>query len=320
MKDLKKKIITVLSSSPKPLMAKEIAKAIGGIDKTKINPILYAYPDEFSKNSSHEWSYALAHKPSIAPPTKTLPADQKIEKELLERLRKIYGSTAKFQPGQKEAIVDLLNGKKTIVIQKTGWGKSLVYLMTAKILRDNGKGPAIIISPLLSLMDDQAKKDEVSKQKLKIRFINTPNKDHWDEIYDEIRNNEIDVIMIAPEKLDNVKFLKEIESIIPKVSLFVIDEAHCISDWGHDFRPDYMRILKFTKKLAKGTPILATTATANSRVLSDIKEQIGEDAVVRRGELERKNFYIDILDIGTESAKKEWLVKTLPKLYQKTRE
>ena len=320
MNNLKKKIIDVLSKSSKPLMAKEIAKEIGGVDKTKINPILYAYPEEFSKNDSHEWHYVKSNIVS-SPTILSTKIDSSLDKDLSERLKKIYGPTAKFHDGQKEAIVDLLNNKKTIVVQSTGWGKSLVFFLVTKILREAKKGPVVIISPLLSLMEDQTTKREVKKQNLQLEFINTTNKDKWPIIYEKIRQNKVDAIMIAPEKLDNPQFLKEIEAIIPTVSMFVIDEAHCIADWGHDFRPDYMRILSFVCKLKKGTPILATTATANERVIEDIKSQIVdnkyEDVIIRRGNLDRQNFKIDILDLGTDARKMDWLYKNLPRLYQK---
>ena len=317
--NLKKKIIDVLSNSTKPLMAKEIAKKIGNVDKTKINPILYAYPEIFLRNDAFEWRYVNARVSSHSTysPVET---SCSFDEELDKRLKNIYGPAAKFHDGQKEAIVDLLNNKKTIVVQSTGWGKSLVFFLVTKMLRDAKKGPVVIISPLLSLMEDQVSKREVKKQNLKLVFINTTNKDKWPAIYEKIRQNQVDAIMIAPEKLDNPQFLKEMESIIPKVSMFVIDEAHCISDWGHDFRPDYMRILAFVSKLKKDTPILATTATANERVIEDIKSQIvyntHEEVIIRRGNLDRKNFKIDILDLGTNANKMDWLYKNLPRLCQ----
>lgn len=239
--------------------------------------------------------------------------------DLLSRLKAIYGPSAKFSDGQEEAIRDLLAGKKTLVVQKTGWGKSLVYFMATKIFREHGNGPAIIISPLLALMEDQAEKKEVKNQGLNVRYINsTPeNKQEWPLIYEEIEQDKVDAIMIAPEKLDNPQFLEMMEDVIPRVSLFVIDEAHCIADWGHDFRPDYMRILDFVSKLTPGTPVLATTATANKRVTKDILSQIGEDVVIRRGDLERKNFKIDILDLKNDFYKKKWLFKFIPILCEK---
>lgn len=316
MENIKEQIIKVLSKSDNPLKAKDIAKKIDGVDKSVINSILYAYPTEFEKNELHEWCYIKAINVS----TNNKPHqmfNSSLDKELSDRLEKIYGSGAVFHEGQKEAIVDLISGKKIIVVQSTGWGKSLVFFLVAKMLRDLGKGPVVIISPLLSLMEDQQKKDEVKKQKLTLEFINSTNKPEWSDIYEKIRKNKVDAIMIAPEKLDNPKFLDEMESIIPKVSMFVIDEAHCISDWGHDFRPDYMRILSFVDKLKKGTPILATTATANDRVIEDIKAQIvkkGENLIIHRGVLDRTNFKIDILDLGTNERKMDWLYRNLPKL------
>ena len=319
MKVIKNQIIKILSISEKPLKAKEIVKKIEGADKTQINSILYAFPDEFEKNDLHEWRY-IKKQYALVADKETTPKNDGLDKELLVRLKKIYGSGATFHKGQKEAIIDLISGKKIIVVQSTGWGKSLVFFLVAKMLRDSGKGPVVIISPLLSLMEDQKKKDEVKNQNLTLEFINSTNKDNWPDIYDRIHKNKVDAIMIAPEKLDNPQFLNEMENIIPKVSMFVIDEAHCISDWGHDFRPDYMRILSFVDKLKKGTPILATTATANERVIEDIETQIvkkGEKVILYRGELDRTNFNIDVLDLGTNERKMNWLYNNLPKLCAK---
>ena len=176
MKITKDQIINILSNSNKPLKAKDIAKAIGGVDKTQINPILYAHPSVFFKNELHEWSCEKTDKISQQFNLHSGCDDHILEKDLLVRLKRIYGSKAEFKTGQKEAIIDLLKGQKTIVVQSTGWGKSLVFYLTTKILRDNKKGPAVIISPLCSLMEDQIKKNEVKKQNLQLEFINTSNK------------------------------------------------------------------------------------------------------------------------------------------------
>ena len=236
-----------------------------------------------------------------------------LNKELIN----IYGEGAIFHDGQDIAIASVLEGKKTLVVQSTGWGKSLVYFLSIKKLRDKGKGPAIIISPLIALMRNQIESETVKKTKLSIVEINSENVKEWDAIYKRIKENKVDAIMIAPEKLDNERFLKELKLIIPMISLFVVDEAHCISDWGHDFRVSFRKIVKFLRKISPETAILATTATANDRVVRDIKYQLGKDLEVVRGNMDRKNFAIDIMRFGNDYGKLCWLVKNLPQITKK---
>lgn len=233
---------------------------------------------------------------------------------LQKSLEEIYGPGATFHKDQDRAIAAVLEGKKTLVVQSTGWGKSLVYFLSIKKLREMGKGPAIIISPLLALMRNQIESETVKKTKLNIREINSENEKEWNDIYFQIKENKVDAIMIAPEKLNNDKFLSEIKNVMPFISLFVVDEAHCISDWGHDFRVSFRRIVKFVREFSPQTAILATTATANDRVVRDIKYQLGNDLEVLRGEMNRKNFAIDILRFGNDYGKLSWLQRNLPKL------
>ena len=229
-------------------------------------------------------------------------------------LEEIYGKGAEFHADQDKAIAAVLEGKKTLVVQSTGWGKSLVYFLSIKKLREMGKGPAIIISPLIALMRNQIESETVEKTKLDVREINSENEKEWNEIYSAIREDKVDAIMIAPEKLSNPKFLSEIEEVLPYVSLFVVDEAHCISDWGHDFRVSFRRIVKFVHKFSPNTAILATTATANDRVVRDIKFQLGKDLEVLRGNMNRKNFAIDVIRFGSDYGKLCWLDENLPDL------
>ena len=203
---------------------------------------------------------------------------------IYEILRESYGENAKFREGQKEAIEAVVNGKRTLVVQKTGWGKSLVYFLATKLLKEKKRdGITLIISPLLALMNNQI--DSAKKLGINVKTINSDNKDEWDNIISDIcDNNTVDALIISPERLANVDFVKDcLDKIKNRVNLFVVDEAHCISDWGHDFRPDYRRIVKILQLLPGNVPVLATTATANDRVVNDIVAQLGENLVISRG-------------------------------------
>lgn len=236
---------------------------------------------------------------------------------LQRSLEDIYGSGACFHEDQDRAIAAVLEGKKTLVVQSTGWGKSLVYFLSIRKLRDAGKGPAIIISPLIALMRNQIESETVEKTGLVIKEINSENEKEWDSIYSDVKRGTVDAIMIAPEKLYNDRFLTELEGVIPYISLFVVDEAHCISDWGHDFRVSFRRIVKFVTMFSPNTAILATTATANDRVVRDIKYQLGEDLEVIRGNMDRKNFAIDIMRFGNDYGKRCWLKRNLPEIIKR---
>lgn len=193
---------------------------------------------------------------------------------------------AQFRDGQWEAIDTVVNQRqKLLVVQRTGWGKSSVYFISAKIFRDRKMGPTIIVSPLLALMRNQIE----SAQRLGIVAVtmNSTNNDDWPEITRRILSNEIDCLLISPERLANDGFIGNVlHPIADRISLMVIDEAHCISDWGHDFRPDYRRIVNILQQLPANTPVLCTTATANNRVVADIQSQIG-DIQIQRGTLTR---------------------------------
>ena len=163
-----------------------------------------------------------------------------------KHLRQAYGKNAEFRDGQLEAIMAVVQSKRVFVVQKTGWGKSIIYFLSTKILRDKGRGLTIIISPLLALMNNQLYSADIFD--LQSRTINTNNPDDWDEIIDEIHEDKIDILFISPERLANDDFQKRVLNKITKsIGMLVVDEAHCISDWGHDFRPDYRRIKNIVK-------------------------------------------------------------------------
>ena len=196
---------------------------------------------------------------------------------LIQTLRKYYGAEASYREGQLEAIESAIMGNRILVVQKTGWGKSLVYFMTTKILREQGSGLTLIVSPLLVLMENQI--DAAYRIGLNVCTINSQNSENWNSLYEQINANEVDALIISPERLANDAFREKL-SQINNIGLLVIDEAHCISDWGHDFRPDYRRIVNIVNSMPKATPLIATTATANDRVVDDIKKQLGDDVKI----------------------------------------
>ncbi len=220
---------------------------------------------------------------------------------------------ATFRDGQWESIEQLLYRNRVLVVQRTGWGKSMVYFLATKLLRDQGAGPTLLISPLLSLMRNQI--ESAQRLGIKATTINSTNKDQHESIQQDLINNQIDVLIISPERLGNDDFRREIlNQIAVHIGLFVIDEAHCISDWGHDFRPDYRRIIRLIQSLPTNIPILATTATANNRVVEDIKTQLGQNILVQRGSLVRKSLKLQNISLASASARMAWLAQTIPKL------
>lgn len=232
-----------------------------------------------------------------------------------EILMESYGENAKFREGQKEAIEAVVNGKRTLVVQKTGWGKSLVYFLATKLLKEKKRdGITLIISPLLALMNNQI--DSAQRLGLNVKTINSDNNDEWDNIISDIcDNNTVDALIISPERLANADFVKDcLDKIKNRVNLFVVDEAHCISDWGHDFRPDYRRIVKILQLLPGNVPVLATTATANDRVVNDIVAQLGENLVISRGELIRESLAIQVIKLQKKEDRLAWLAENIEKM------
>lgn len=228
------------------------------------------------------------------------------EERAIKILHDTYGDDASFRDGQLDAILAVLNKKKTLVVQKTGWGKSIVYFIATKILREDGAGPAIIISPLLALMKNQV--DSAKKFGINAITINSDNINKNIDNYESL--NTADAIIVSPERLSDEKFMNKL-SEIQNVSLFVVDEAHSISDWGHDFRPDYQRIVKLLSNFPSDVSILATTATANDRVIKDIEDQLGHDIEVIRGDLMRENLVIQVNPCQTKEEKLAWIYQYL---------
>ncbi len=238
-----------------------------------------------------------------------------MQTQALKLLRQALGDdAATFREGQWEAICALVQRRaRLVVVQRTGWGKSLVYFLATKLLRDQGAGCTILISPLLSLMRNQI----AAARRIGVRAetINSTNETEWQRIEARLHRNEIDVLLISPERLANDDFVNRcLLPIANRVGLFVVDEAHCISDWGHDFRPNYRRIVRILRALPRTIPVLATTATANNRVVRDIVEQLGPNLEVQRGPLTRASLSLQNINLRSQAERMAWLASVLPEL------
>ncbi len=205
--------------------------------------------------------------------------------------------------------------RRSLVVQRTGWGKSAVYFVATLLLREQGAGPTVIVSPLLALMRNQIAAAE--RAGIRAVTINSTNMEQWEPVHAQIRAGEVDVLLVSPERLNNPGFRDE---VLPKLAatcgLLVVDEAHCISDWGHDFRPDYRRIRTLLGDLPDGVPVLATTATANARVTADVAEQLGpteeqSDVLVLRGSLDRESLRLGVVRLKTAEQRLAWLADHL---------
>lgn len=220
--------------------------------------------------------------------------------------------TAEFRPGQWECIEGIMRSQRQLVVQKTGWGKSMVYFLGTRLLREQGKGPTLLVSPLLALMRNQI----MAAERIGIRAetINFTNADQWDAIEKRLIGNQVDVLLISPMRLANEGFRDRVlQHIANRVGLFVVDEAHCISDWGHAFMPDYRRIVRVLQALPRNIPVLATTATANDRVVRDVAAQLGALNVVR-GPLIRETLALQNIWLPNPPARMAWLAEHLKSL------
>jgi ATP-dependent DNA helicase RecQ len=230
-------------------------------------------------------------------------------------LHQMIGPDKDFRPGQWEAIETIaIKKQRALVVQRTGWGKSLVYFLATKLLREEGAGPTLLISPLLSLMRNQV--EMAGRIGIRAYTINSANRDEWVQVEDALSNDECDLILISPERLNNEHFLQQVlPQISGRISLFVVDEAHCISDWGHDFRPDYRRIVRIVQMLPPGVPVLGTTATANNRVVADVQSQLGPGLLVLRGSLARESLRLQNIRLANQSERLAWIAETLKQKY-----
>ena len=182
---------------------------------------------------------------------------------------------AVFHDGQLEAITALVDERRrALVVQRTGWGKSAVYFIATALLRERGAGPTLLVSPLIALMRDQVAAAE--RAGVRAVSISSANAHEWDDVLARLAADDVDVLLVSPERLTNPRFRDEqLPALRERIGLLVVDEAHCISDWGHDFRPDYRRLADLIDSMPDGVPVLATTATANERVVTDVAEQLG---------------------------------------------
>lgn len=238
-----------------------------------------------------------------------------IHERALELLRIGSGSAdAEFRDGQEDAIRHIVEGRgRLLVIQKTGWGKSFVYFIATKLLREGGNGPALLISPLLALMRNQIAAAE--RMGVRAATINSDNQGEWTEVEAKLGRNEIDILLISPERLANERFSTQVlAGIAAQISLLVIDEAHCISDWGHDFRPHYRLLERIVRTLPPNLRLLATTATANNRVMEDLAAVLGPKLEVSRGDLNRTSLSLQTIRLPSQAERLAWLAEQLATL------
>jgi ATP-dependent DNA helicase RecQ len=229
-------------------------------------------------------------------------------------IRAIAGEGAELRADQRTAVAALSEpGARVLVVQATGWGKSAVYWAATAIRRSEGAGPTLVVSPLLSLMRDQVA--AAARAGLRAATLNSSNVDAWSGIEQDLRSGGLDVLLVSPERLANPGFGRRVlDGLAGQIGLLVIDEAHAVSDWGHDFRPDYRRVSDVLQKLNPQTPVLATTATANARVAEDVANQLGESTLVLRGPLARSSLQLAVVNALSPLDRFAWVVDHLPKL------
>ncbi|WP_285728851.1 RecQ family ATP-dependent DNA helicase [Nocardiopsis sp. ATB16-24] len=257
--------------------------------------------------------------PTPDDPVSADPADDALRERAEEHLRALAGDSARLREDQWTAIRALVaERRRALVVQRTGWGKSAVYFVATALGRARGAGPTVIVSPLLALMRNQIAAAE--RAGIHARTINSSNITDWESAYAEVAAGRVDVLLVSPERLNNPEFR---DRVLPELAagagLVVIDEAHCVSDWGHDFRPDYRRIRSLLHDLPEGVPVLATTATANERVTRDVAEQLrsgeaGQETLVLRGPLERESLRLAVVRLADSTARLSWLAEHLPKI------
>jgi ATP-dependent DNA helicase RecQ len=249
---------------------------------------------------------------SVRPVTGPVQVDPELRDEAQQLLEALAGADARLREDQAAAIAALVaDRRRTLVVQRTGWGKSAVYFIATRLLRRQGAGPTLLVSPLLALMRDQIAAAE--RIGVRAETINSTNVEQWRAVEERLGAGAVDVLLISPERLNHPRFRSEVlPRLTAGVGMLVIDEAHCISDWGHDFRPDYRRIRDVLERLAEGVPVLATTATANLRVTEDVAEQLGAEPLTLRGTLDRESLALAVVDLPTAAERLAFLAEWIP--------
>jgi len=248
---------------------------------------------------------------TTAPPR---PTAAEVDAELTEHVRALAGPHARPRTEQLAAVRAVVaEGRRTLLVARTGFGKSAVYFSATRMLRDRGWGPTVVVSPLLALMRDQVA--AARRLGLSAETINSANTDEWDRIEAAVSDGSVDLLLISPERLANEGFRERVfHLLLEQPMALVCDEAHCISDWGHDFRPDYLRLRHLLDELPSWTPVLATTATANQRVTDDVATQLGSDALVLRTTLDREALHLSVVDLSDDAHRLAWVSEHLDEL------
>jgi ATP-dependent DNA helicase RecQ len=246
-----------------------------------------------------------------------MPSTTSTQLDATTALRKLTGrDDAVFHDGQLEAIQALVDDRRrALVVQRTGWGKSAVYFIATLLLRQRGAGPTLLVSPLLALMRDQVA--AAARAGVRAVAINSANPHEWEDTQAKLATDEVDILLVSPERLNNPRFRDEqLPALVDRMGMLVVDEAHCISDWGHDFRPDYRRLAELIARLPHDLPVLATTATANARVVTDVAEQLGsvDQVTTIRGSLARTSLRLGVLELTGSRDRLGWLLSHLAEL------
>ncbi|MGK2928123.1 MAG: RecQ family ATP-dependent DNA helicase [Acidimicrobiales bacterium] len=249
--------------------------------------------------------------PGTAPPR---PSAADVESELAAHVRALAGGDAVPRPEQIAAVTAVVaEGRRTLLVARTGFGKSAVYFSATRMLRDRGWGPTVVVSPLLALMRDQV--TAARRLGLVAETINSSNTDEWERIETAVNADDVDLLLISPERLANAGFRDRVFDLLrSRPMALVCDEAHCISDWGHDFRPDYLRLRHLLDELPSWTPVLATTATANQRVTDDVAAQLGSETLVLRTSLDRASLHLSVVDLPDDAHRLAWLGEHLDEI------
>ena len=268
----------------------------------------------------HNLFFIKASRPDIyiqemVTPTSSIPADSPLRNRALRLLWDGTGNPfGDFRDGQWEAIDELVNGRgRLLLVQRAGWGKSAVYFIAAKLLRELGLGPTLLVSPLLALMRNQV--ESASKMGVRTSIIDSTNGPDWNTVLEDVKSDSVDVLLVSPERFENPWFRDKMGPVLfNRIGMLVIDEAHCISDWGHDFRPQYRRLQNVLPQLPPNLRVLATTATANGRVMQDISEVLGADTQIRRGDLALPNISFQTIRLNHQAERMAWLAENVPKI------